>query len=571
MERSELPSFNPSSIADGDLGLTLSPGSQSQLSASWLQGQCPLSFDLGLDQGFNPFTDFAFTDFGQLVHMEQSNKRTTDEAFLVDSDPPSPKRQCLERQELPVQAVLNTSPENAASIPSHTTGANLPRSASASVLQRFSLDSNDAAHLSTLEATVYSKSNPQRLSPYGPTEYQPSAPSLHLGKAEVEVPNEASQNRLQSYKRRIDVLTAERNRYRDGVLKYTKVDPKTGKLGIHLQEAELATLRRVNSTQQQRARQFKAEIEQWKAKYAKLANTHNSLIRDYQHLQQWFTASRPTTNTYSQDSNMNISYPSPASPRSLSSDMPIDRTTDLSANPSNRPPNAAFTQFSTTPSPDLSEDLLIPLSTDTSTVDSATMTTTASTLGASTTPAAVNPSPRNHSPSAPPKSVGVIDLTTDGGDGGDDDGAGAATVSSRGPSTAQERSPLTDFRRNFRKKELKWLQHGNDHDIATDPFRGGSIRFDMGACYQLLETQKQVRRNLGGPFAPSSPSPNNRFICLSADDELAWPSESELWGDNDCHPADDLAQVTDDELEQDYHPTDDDLARLMEEELAGSA
>ncbi|KAJ6112699.1 hypothetical protein N7512_008023 [Penicillium capsulatum] len=62
------------------------------------------------------------------------------------------------------------------------------------------------------------------------------------------------------------------------------VDPETGKLGIHAMESELATLRRVCSTQQRRAKKLKADIEDWKGKYVNVACTHNSLISEHQAL-----------------------------------------------------------------------------------------------------------------------------------------------------------------------------------------------------------------------------------------------------------------------------------------------
>lgn len=487
MERCELPSFAPSSIADCDLGLTLSPGSQLQLSASWLHGQDPFPFDLGLEHDFDPFTDFD-----QLVQqMEVSNKRTSDEALLDEPDLPPRKRQSLgERGPPPIYTVLNTSPESEAPVSSHTAGATPTPSASASVQQRFHLSSDDAAHHSAVEATVYNKPGPKHFSPYRPTGYCPSAPNLHLGRVKVEVSNEAAQNRLQNSKRRIDVLTAERNRYRDALLKYTKLDPKTGKLGIQLQEAEIATLRRVSSTQQQRARQFKTEIEEWKGKYVELAKSHNSLIRDYQKLHQSSTASHPAANISSQNSGMQISYPSPAS---ASADSPIDLSTDHAARIPDHSSTLTAAPVSTTPSTRLSEGLPPLAATNTTPLTIGSATAAPATSG-------INASPSDHSPSASPKEVEVVDLTTDD--------TGAETVSSQGSPTAQERTPLTAFRRNLRKKELKWLQPANSRAAATNMFdelnprsRDGVFRVGMGTCSQVVETQKQVRRSLGGPFA----------------------------------------------------------------------
>lgn len=558
MERCELPSLGPSSIADCDLGLTLSPGSQSQLSASWLHGPDPIPFDLGLGHDFDPFTDFD-----QLVQqMEGSNKRTSDEALLDEPDSPPRKRQSLgEREPLPIHTVLlHTSPESEAPVSSHTAGDTPTPPASASVQQRFALSSDDPAHHFTLEATVYNNPRPKHFSPYGPTGYHPSAPNLHLGKVKVETSNETAQNRLQNSKRRIDVLTAERNRYRDALLKYTKIDPKNGKLGIQLQEAEIATLRRVSSTQQQRAKQFKTEIQEWEGKYVELAKAHNSLIRDYQKLHQSFTASHSTANISSQSSGIQISYPSPAS------DSPIDLTDHAARLPDHSSTLVAAPVFAA-PLTRLYEGIssLAAANTSTSPGHPQDIPTPIS-VGSATAPATsgINVSPSDHSPSASPKEVEVVDLTTDD--------AGAEIVSSQGSPTAQERIPLTTFRRNFRKKELKWLQPANSRAVATNLFnelnprsRDDVFRVDMGICSQVVETQKQVRRSLGGPFA-SIVSPTNQLVSLPADDELALLLEAELAGNND-----DLACVTGGALGEDYHPTDDELAELLERELAGSS
>lgn len=312
VEQCELPSFKPNSIAGEDLGLTLSPGSQSQLPDPWLQDENPLDIGLDIDLDFDPFTDF-----GQLVsQLEDPSKRALDELFgdnneQCNSGPfqisgkraleelfednggnhndeecsfQEPKKQKFGEQQTltSLDEVLNIASTAKASILSHVApNACAPVSASSAIQQKFGLDQQNIAHLADVEARAC-RPDPKHISPYGCVGYRPSAPSLHSMRIPAEPSSETLQYRLQNSRRRIDCLTAERNRYRDALLKYTSVDPKTGRLGIHVQETEMATLRRVCTTQQQRAAKFKAEIEDWRGKYWGLAQTHNSLIRDYQ-------------------------------------------------------------------------------------------------------------------------------------------------------------------------------------------------------------------------------------------------------------------------------------------------
>ncbi|KAJ5131823.1 hypothetical protein N7448_005981 [Penicillium atrosanguineum] len=316
VEQCELPSFQPNSIAGDDLGLTLSPGSQSQLPDPWLQDENPLDIGIDIDLDFDPFTDFD-----QLVsQLDDPNKRALDELFgdnnkqCISSEPfqingsnkraldelfednggnhnkeecsfQEPKKQKWgEQQILPArEEVLNiTSTAKASILPPVALNTCATSSASSAIQQKFGLGQQSIAYLADVEARAC-RPDPKHISPYGCVGYHPSAPNLHSMRILPEPSSETLQYRLQNSRRRIDCLTAERNRYRDALLKYTSIDPKTGRLGIHVQETEMATLRRVCTTQQQRAAKFKVEIEDWRGKYWGLAQTHNSLIRDYQH------------------------------------------------------------------------------------------------------------------------------------------------------------------------------------------------------------------------------------------------------------------------------------------------
>ncbi|OQD77845.1 hypothetical protein PENDEC_c002G01695 [Penicillium decumbens] len=593
MEQCELPSFQPESIADDDLGLTLSPGSQSQLPELWLQDENAFDFDIDIGPDFDPFTDF-----GQLVpQLDESNKRThdgLDDLFEEECIPPESKKQKTGEQQLSpaVAEVLNIETTNEASILPHAAPDSCATpSASSAVQQKFCLGQQDIAYHASVEAMLH-KPDSKHVSPYGSVGYRPSAPGLHSMRSVTEASHETLQYRLSSSRRRIDVLTAERNRYRDALLKYTSIDPKTGRLGIHVQEAEMATLRRVCTTQQQRAKSFKTEIEEWKGKFVKLAQTHNSLIRDFQQCTSGAAkpnASNEWENRYNQSShayndllstcaqlnpsiqvepveqlrqsgqrpqlnspcdqmepivqhsaplNTNISYPSPPTSTSpilledLTPRPPLNPSIHSSAaspivlddltpqQPSNSPIHSSTSSTlveDLTPRPPPNSPIL------SSTPASLNMNNnTVLAIGLAHGPTAATAPPMNsaanfcHSHAVSPKEaevIDLIDLTTDDPD--------AEKVSTQGITPVQNAdSPLTKFRREFRKKDLKWLHQVNDHDAVDDVFnnlnpdrKNQVYKKGLGLCYNLVETQKHIRRNLGGPF--NDPT-NDLLVSASA-------------------------------------------------------
>lgn len=77
-----------------------------------------------------------------------------------------------------------------------------------------------------------------------------------------------------------------------------------------------------------------------------------------------------------------------------------------------------------------------------------------------------------------------------------------------------EANPLTTFHREFRKKKLDWLKDNtpNDHDATTQIFdamnpqiKKNVVNLSIAECFNLVQTQKQVRRSLGGGFAACVP------------------------------------------------------------------
>jgi hypothetical protein len=359
-------SLDPTSKPHHDLGLTLSPGSQPQLAVPCSNNEEDVD-DLAslfeMDDDFDPFSDF-----GKLAHQTDpkhaSKKRTSDAAFEGDIELSSSKRQNQE-QHVSVAAETFTQPPDIhptsrgsiPSIPSHSPflTSEAPASASSTIKNTFKLNQESLARVAAVEAFAQGKSSAKHISPYAPVGYYPSTPNLHCMIGGETDSNEALKSRLDSSRRRLNVVIAERNKYRDALLKYEQVDPETGMLGVQKLESEALRLRRLASNHRYRMDQLKAEAQEWKDRYAALGTTHNCLIRDYQTLQAT-TCPPPSTGqappeaptaaftsppnnlqgSYeqlsqafnvlyaaylraTQPSNSNTSIPSPSSPLSISS------------------------------------------------------------------------------------------------------------------------------------------------------------------------------------------------------------------------------------------------------------
>lgn len=361
VEPRESHSLDPSNNAHHDLGLTLPPGSQPQLAVPTddQEDVDDLASVFGMDDDFDPFTDF-----GKLVqHKDQTNlskKRTSDVAFEGDIEVSPNKRFVQEEQKASVAvdttvqpSDLHTHTSNHVSIPpvsspEHLAALDIPAPISSTIQK--ALHPESLARIAAVEAFAQGKS--EYISPYAQVGYNPSAPNLHSNGGETDS-NEALQSRLNSSHRRLDVVMAERNKYRDALLKFEQVDPETGMLGIQKLETENMRLRRMASNHRYQMDKLKAEVEQWKEKYTQLATTHNCLIRDYQTLQATTcsggtTVQAPTGAAFTPDrdnrkgsyelssqtlnmspaayggshpnpSGINSSGPSPASPNSISS------------------------------------------------------------------------------------------------------------------------------------------------------------------------------------------------------------------------------------------------------------
>lgn len=289
-------SLDPTSKPHHDLGLTLSPGSQPQLAvpcSNDAEDVDDLASLFEMDDDFDPFSDF-----GKLAHQADPKhgckKRTSDAAFEGDIELSPSKRQNQE-QLVSVAAETFTQPpdihptsrDSIRSFPSHSPflTSEAPASASPAIKNTFKLNQESLARIAAVEAFTHGKSSSKHISPYAPVGYYPSTPNLHCMSGGEGDSNEALKSRLDSSRRRLNVVIAERNKYRDALLKYEQVDPETGMLGVQKLESEVLRLRRLASNHRYRMDQLKAEAQEWKDSYAALGTTHNCLIRDYQTLQ----------------------------------------------------------------------------------------------------------------------------------------------------------------------------------------------------------------------------------------------------------------------------------------------
>ncbi|CAI7673600.1 unnamed protein product [Penicillium pancosmium] len=590
-----------------DLGLTLSPGSQSQSFAHTMDFS---EFDLSMDLDFGLMDNFdPLTDFDPIVHQidiptlaPTPAKRSLEDVSPNEAETP-PKRSCqsvpspsLESLAMQTQSRMDLANRASPMVSTNdlsTAGSSNP--ASAAAMTRFGLDPHETADaIPTVQRTV------PFLSPYQVSKYYPSAPSLHTRTVNVEVSSSALQHRLKNSQRRINVLVIERNRYRDKLLSYTQPDPRTGKLKIDEMEAEITTLRRVTSTQQTRTRNLKAELQSCQNEYANLARTHNSLLADYRASQKSPTLpsrQSPETTSWGGSEPWKGAYDQLlAEHRSLISALktpgvdPTQLLEGLGMQSNNKASSANY------PSP-----------------------------------ASISSMP-NRTPAVPHQDSVVIDLTDDG----------AEDVSTLGFPTVQLGPPanepqLTDFRHVLRHKKLDWIRPPLNVRMAAQalfdnisPVQGSSsalvskqpkgllapppepstkkkendenaafISSDVVRMQSYEHTNLPIRRIRETPSsstATNTPSsrtsaPNvqvNTRVLTSIssfnslfDEEpepTAVPSVQEHKSladscfDYDCSLfVEQLVGQSDEhhsENGEDYHPDDDELARMLEEELA---
>lgn len=703
MEQCELPPGDACGFGVDDLGLTLSPGSQSQLLDDQSSADSAARDLINLPEfDFDILGSFdALTDFDPLVHdIEIPNLATTGKRSLDETDndieASPPKRTC--------QSPASSSPKSLArqtqsrmevasqsSIPA-CSAVGRCNPASASAMSRFALGPSEVARYTAPRSTAPAVFS----SPYRRPEYSPSAPYLHSRTVHVEVSESAIWGRLKSSQRRINVLVAERNRFRDRLLSHCQPDPRTGKLKIEEMEAELTTLRRVTSTQQTRTKNIKAESMTWQQRYTDLARTHNSLVADYNAsrdstrlpsphcrtedavfgTEMWKTKHDKLFTEYhslisalkspgadpteilkriahaNNNDRASANYPSPASisslsnyPRELSvasnppspasnhvpatgsgpplmnlpgsnATNPMELDQDETTNMSNCP-SGSNTPVSASSGHEAASHTARMNAPDSSVIrKSATSALPSDTLQSEVGDATLSHNtphnrliPRHCSPAVPPQDAMVIDLTDDG----------AETVSTPGiqhkeanPTTEPK---LTNFRLALRTKKLNWLrippanQLVSDVNIDKNLFAGDSVlnqpRGLIAPCpgynmkgrksktgSKVAKTRKsttneprarpqKARKN---PRANSELSrgratrPPTEVQYSSTKNGIPDASVDTCVGvhspDNTRHCFDmedgssDTAACQTGPNEVEYHPDDDELARMMEEELA---
>ncbi|GLI73455.1 hypothetical protein PoHVEF18_001673 [Penicillium ochrochloron] len=532
-------SLDPNSKPHHDLGLTLSPGSQPQLAvpcSNDAEDVDDLASLFEMDDDFDPFSDF-----GKLAHQADPKhgckKRTSDAAFEGDIELSPSKRQNQE-QHVSVAAETFTQPpdihptsrDSIRSFPSHSPflTSEAPASASPAIKNTFKLNQESLARIAAVEAFTHGKLSSTHISPYAPVGYYPSTPNLHCMSGGEGDSNEALKSRLDSSRRRINVVIAERNKYRDALLKYELVDPETGMLGVQKLESEVLRLRRLASNHRYRMDQLKAEAQEWKDRYAALGTTHNCLIRDYQTLQAT-TCLPPSTGEAPREAPAAAFTSPPNNIQGSYEQLSQAFTVLYAAYPATMATNYANSIFSGPRgymppiSPEEAAILLqqagIPFFLPAGNPVAAhqaqgpAMTTTA--------PPA---------PTVPPKDIVVIDLT---GDSDTEVSPQGSHTQSPTPLLTHDPSPLTDFRRRFRKKKLTWLHESNsqeaDYEIADSLCKKLNSRkrkrvlgkkfveTTWARCYGHVQSKKHVRWVLGGPLSPLTGVPSSSPVAAEGD------------------------------------------------------
>lgn len=530
-----------SNMACGNLGLASLPGSQLQLSSSDLQGQQLLQSNLGLNNVFDPAGSAFDQAFDQMLQQVNSGKRSSPGQFPNDANLPLHKRQTLQGQQPgSMRTMLDMNVGNVPSIPSNATWSGQFPSPSASELSQASLGTGQAANQTVFNSAFLHQSNPVHVSPYGSAEYQ-QTPTLQRN---LLVPGNSDntlrtlQSLLQAAEQKVKFLADKCNRYQDALHQYIAPDPKTGKLPMQLLEDEVANLREMYSAQEANLERFEVEKEDWIVRYKYLLSVYERLRRD---LVLARTALRAKG--------------VPPTPQSL----PEGTTVDSSAHAGSVAEYVAGSITGPGPS---------------SVANHADAPVAALTTAPVAEPVASN----KNSP---------IDLTIEL-----DNGSAAATVSSNDLPTEKPGEALANFRRSFNQKELKWLQPPADFDATQDLYKQFNPRergnYGFGGCREIIETQKGVRRALGGPFH-QDPAPRREQPFSMPAPKPTTPPEAKTAATSRRHqektdntpspskskkPRKKEQMMTPDEIFEDdptkYVITDEELARLLEEEMAST-
>lgn len=150
--------------------------------------------------------------------------------------------------------------------------------------QRFSLRAEDLETAKTRDIFQGFGKPPAYLSPYpyplhnSALGYLPSTPNMHLKC--IQVTSDKVYEQLLNSRRKVQTVTNERNRYLNLWKTWNTVDPVTGKSREQLIKEENRCLQRQFDSQARQIAELRQEAESWKAYYSSLSTTYNNLLYD---------------------------------------------------------------------------------------------------------------------------------------------------------------------------------------------------------------------------------------------------------------------------------------------------
>lgn len=174
-------------------------------------------------------------------------------------------------------------------VPSHlsTVASSLP-SASDAVKQRFSLNDQDTKANTCREILRRVDPEPEYLSPYpkyaGPLGYLPSTPAIHIKYSEVA--DTTINNRLKDLRTRLRKTAYERNQYKKTWLRWTTVDPITGKSKEKLLQEQNGMLKRTASHHKKKRAELQEEVDHWRTKHDEVARHYSNIAAHYDALRE---------------------------------------------------------------------------------------------------------------------------------------------------------------------------------------------------------------------------------------------------------------------------------------------
>lgn len=148
--------------------------------------------------------------------------------------------------------------------------------------RRFCLRTDDLEAVKARELFQSFGQPPAYLSPYprygGPLGYLPSTPNVHLRC--IQVTSERVHDQMLNYRRKIQGLTNDRNRYLNLWETWNTLDPATGKSREQLIKEENRQIKREFERQASQLAELREESERWRACYSSLSTTYNQLLYD---------------------------------------------------------------------------------------------------------------------------------------------------------------------------------------------------------------------------------------------------------------------------------------------------